>query len=80
MKCSNCNGTGEEDVLQNPECHFDGLETPIYEKDVCSACDGSGEEPDETYCEECGSSNVDVSQSEIVCKHCGHIEHTCSED
>ena len=56
-----CNGAGLVSILQNPECHFDGLETAEYIEECCEECGGSRqveEISNEIYCENCVSSNT----------------------
>lgn len=69
MKCDYCNGTGKTTTLLNPECHFDGLETPQYEDEGCEECGGTGiKQTDDIWCNECGSSNVDSDEAKVTCK------------
>lgn len=51
MKCDCCEGTGLVSILQNPECLFDGFETPIYIEEACNEC--------------CGTGNVDSNKDSI---------------
>jgi DnaJ-class molecular chaperone len=54
MDCPYCNGTGTVSILTNPECHFDGLETPVYEDEGCEECGGTGEIPNEEFLDKQG--------------------------
>lgn len=43
MNCPYCNGTGVVHLLVNRESLTDPMEEPIYERDACEECGGTGE-------------------------------------
>ena len=45
MKCLTCNDTGYIEIIINPECHYDGWEEPIIEKQPCEDCELNKEKP-----------------------------------